>query len=380
VGSTYDATGFKAACCSKVEAHRFRYSSPDETLGPGLATDGCRPLHRMRPARDAGQAAAPAPDLVAVSSSGSPGCGLNASQENVTGRISSGGIDRGFRLHVPASYHPGGPAPLVLNFHGLGSNATHQESYSGLIEESDEAGFILVTPEGSGTPQRWYFIDLPGAEVDDFAFVRALIGHLDQTFCIDQSRIYATGMSNGGFMSAALACEMSDVFAAVAPVAGVTYLPGCDGKPPVPIVVFHGTNDTVVPFGGGNIGPIPATLPGVRQTVSRWAQHNGCSAAPETQQVSSDVALETYGACTDAADVQLYVYRRRRSHLAWRAAAAVPGQDHPVHQGRWADLALLRRPPQIAASCELRALSFELVALHRPARTSSAFCRTPSFV
>jgi polyhydroxybutyrate depolymerase len=165
----------------------------------------------------------------------------------------------------------------------------------------------LQRPRAPAVRSAGIFIDLPGAEVDDFAFVRALIGHLSETLCIDQSRIYATGMSNGGFMSAALACEMSDTFAAVAPVAGVTYLATCDAKPPVPIVVFHGTNDAVVPFAGGNIGLLPAALPGVRETVGRWAQHNGCAATPEIQRIASDVALETYGGCSGGAGVHLYV-------------------------------------------------------------------------
>jgi polyhydroxybutyrate depolymerase len=287
-------------------------------------------------AREARQAAEPASEEAVMQSRGSAGCGSAAPAGNSTGRLMSEGIERGFRLHVPESYAPSAPAPLVLNFHGLGSNAVQQELYSGLTGQSDEVGFILATPEGSGNPQRWYFVDFPGAEVDDFAFVRALIGHLSDTLCIDQSRIYATGMSNGGFMSAALACEMSDTFAAVAPVAGVTYLPSCDAKPPVPIVVFHGTNDAVVPFAGGNIGLLPAALPGVRETAGLWAQHNGCEAGPQNQRFAADVVLEAYAGCSRDADVHLYVIEG--GGHTWPGALPLPFLDKTTQSIKAAEI------------------------------------------
>ena len=287
-------------------------------------------------AREAGQTAEPAADAAVVQDRGSAGCGSFAPTGSSSSRLVSDGIERGFRLHIPEAYAPSTPAPLVLNFHGLGSNAVQQELYSGLIGKSDDAGFILATPEGSGSPQRWYFIDLPGAEVDDFAFLRALIGHLSDTLCIDRSRIYATGMSNGGFMSAALACEMSDTFAAVAPVAGFTYLPSCDGKPPVPIIVFHGTDDAVVPFAGGNIGLLPAALPGVRETAARWAQHNGCGPMPDTERIASDVALERYAGCSGGAGVHLYVIEG--GGHTWPGALPLPFLARTTQSIKAADL------------------------------------------
>jgi polyhydroxybutyrate depolymerase len=287
-------------------------------------------------AREARQAAEPAAHSAVLQDRGSAGCGSSASTGNSTGLLMSDGLERGFRLHIPDAYAPSTPAALVLNFHGLGSNAVQQELYSGLIGESDEAGFIVATPEGSGNPQRWYFIDLPGAEVDDFAFVRALIGHLSDTLCIDPSRVYATGMSNGGFMSSALACEMSDTFAAVAPVAGVTYLPSCEGKRPVPIVIFHGTNDAVVPFAGGNIGLVPAALPGVRETAGRWAQHNGCGPMPDTERIASDVALERYAGCSGGAGVHLYVIEG--GGHTWPGALPLPFLDKTTQSIKAAEI------------------------------------------
>jgi polyhydroxybutyrate depolymerase len=287
-------------------------------------------------APEARQAAEPASEAAVVQSRGSAGCGSSGPTGNIAGRLVSDGVEHTFRLHVPKTYAAGTPAPLVLNFHGLGSNAAQQELYSGLIGQSDQAGFILATPDGSGMPQRWYFIDFPGAEVDDFAFVRALIGHLGDTLCIDQSRIYATGMSNGGFMSAALACEMSDTFAAVAPVAGVTYLPICDARPPVPIVVFHGTNDAVVPFAGGNIRLIPAALPGVRETAARWAQHNGCEAAPQSQRIAADVVLEAYAGCSSDTDVHLYVIEG--GGHTWPGALPLPFLDKTTQSIKAAEI------------------------------------------
>jgi polyhydroxybutyrate depolymerase len=197
--------------------------------------------------------------------------------------------------------------PLVLNLHGYGSNARNQAAYSRLPQKADEAGFIVVTPDGAGTPQQWNNLQL--AELpDDVAFIRDLLDLLESTLCIDASSVYATGISNGSAFAQRLACLLPDRIAGVAAVAAFVYPVVCDGRPPVPIIAFHGTADACVPYEGGATacgrGHLP--VPPVETAAENWAKHNGCSLEPVREQVSSQVRSISYSGCTDNADVVLY--------------------------------------------------------------------------
>ncbi len=169
----------------------------------------------------------------------------------VVRKLTSGGVEREYRIHIPAK---GGtaPFPLVLNWHGLGGSALLQETYSGLVPLSDRHGFVLVSPEGTGSPRG--FAAFPGiGSVDDVQFTRDL---LDAVICdtdADPARVYSTGHSNGGFMSSRIACELGDRIAAIAPVAGLNVPPNTPCKRSMPVMAFHGTADTVVPYEKGLI-------------------------------------------------------------------------------------------------------------------------------
>ncbi len=224
--------------------------------------------------------------------------------------LESGGVGRHYRLYVPLPYDASQPVPLVLNFHGLGSNAVEQERYSGFNDAAEQSGFIVVTPEGTGQPQEWYLYGpVEQGYVDDFAFVDDLLDHLESSFCIDASRVYATGISNGGGMTSLLGCRLNGRIAAIAPVAGSPYAPPlCDGAGPMPVVAFHGTADPLVPFEPApDVGRLDLFNAGARANMLGWAQHNGCDLTLQTQRIASDVVLESYAGCTDGADVQLYV-------------------------------------------------------------------------
>ena len=134
--------------------------------------------------------------------------------------VMSGGRARTFRVHVPASYSATVATPVVLNFHGFGSDAAQQEALSRMVAVSDESGFIAVAPQGvnqqdlgqaSLVQQRsWNAGGCCGvavdSKVDDVAFVRALLAELEAKLCVDNARVYSTGLSNGGFFSYRLAC------------------------------------------------------------------------------------------------------------------------------------------------------------------------------
>jgi polyhydroxybutyrate depolymerase len=106
------------------------------------------------------------------------------------------GQTRQYRLHIPPGYQPGRPMPLVLNFHGLNSNAAQQEQVSQMSARADQAGFVVAYPEGLGNPQVWHVG--PRAEgASDLQFVRDMIRYVQGQLSIDPARIYATGISNG---------------------------------------------------------------------------------------------------------------------------------------------------------------------------------------
>jgi polyhydroxybutyrate depolymerase len=223
--------------------------------------------------------------------------------------LTSSGVERHYRLYVPSSYDASGPLPLVLNFHGFGSNAVEQERYSEVIDVAERHGFIAATPDGTNSPQRWYIYgQLEPGYVDDFDFVDALIDDLMEEYCIDQSRVYAMGISNGGGMTSLLGCRLNSRFAAIAPVAGSPYSSlVCNGAGPMPIVAFHGTDDDLVPFEGGPGGRLGLPINAVRDNMLGWAQHNSCSLDLQTQRIADDVVLESYTGCNAGADVHLYV-------------------------------------------------------------------------
>lgn len=194
------------------------------------------------------------------------------------------GLFRRTYLHVPESYDPTAGTMLVLNFHGFTSANWQQALLTRMGEEAEARGFVVAYPQGVGVS--WNAGDCCGTAwtdaVDDVGFVSALIDRLSAEYCIDPRRIFATGMSNGGFMSHRLACELSDRIAAIAPVAGVIGVEpaGCTPERPVPVWQFHGTEDLLVPYEGGT--PVLNDLGtglvfrSVAETMEHWATHNGC--------------------------------------------------------------------------------------------------------
>jgi polyhydroxybutyrate depolymerase len=216
-------------------------------------------------------------------------------------QLSSGGVTRTYRLHLPAGYQPGTAYPLVLNFHGFTSNAQEEEDLTGMSAKADSAGFIVVYPEGLN--KRWN--TGPGPDGDaDRQFVRDLIAALSEKYTIDPKRIYATGLSNGGGMTDRLGCEMSDIIAAIAPDSGAyNFWQDCSPSRPVPVLAFHGLDDKVVPYTGGT----PRAMePPIEEWAAAWAARDGCEAAPSLTTPVEGVTVRTWGNCQEGAQVILY--------------------------------------------------------------------------
>ena len=265
---------------------------------------------------------------------------------------------RSYRLHVPPSYGDGSSAfPLLLNLHGLGSNALEQEIYSGLNAKADSAGFIVAAPDGTETVEQssrhWNIILAPPetGEPDDVAFLAALLDALESEFCINRARVFSTGMSNGGQMSARLACNLSDRIVAIAPVTGTYWPPlspdlptepaDCPSKTrPVPVIAFHGTADAIVPFTGG-LGNLGLTFRlSIEDAVAEWAANNGCASGPVDASAAPGVRLRSYSICDEGATVQLYVVEDADGDGAgtkggghtWPGAIDVPFLGNTTHE------------------------------------------------
>ena len=237
----------------------------------------------------------------------SPGCGTSSLEpgEHLDLTLEHDGIERTYNLYLPAEHDGLDPIPLVFNFHGFTSDPAQQAFFSQLSLVADNAGFAVVYP--AGIENSWNAGiccgDAMEQAVDDIGFARSLAAALGETLCIDERRIFSTGMSNGGYMSYRIACEVSDVFAAIAPVAGVLGIPpeSCNPERPVPVMHFHGTSDGLVLYeGGGTTG-----APGVRETVTGWAERNGCEGEPMVTFEVDPVTCETWSDCAEDSEVVL---------------------------------------------------------------------------
>jgi polyhydroxybutyrate depolymerase len=212
------------------------------------------------------------------------------------------GTDRTVHVHIPPSYDPTKAVPIVLDFHGYTSNPSQQAGFAGMIAKSDAAGFVAVHAEGTGSLKSWNAGACCGTaatdKTEDVAFVNAILDQLVKKLCVDEKRIFSTGLSNGGFLSYRLACEMSGRIAAIAPVAAVMGIPTCTPTRPVPIMHFHGTSDQLVPYNGNNNG-----YPSVAVTTSKWAERNGCTDKPRETFKKDDVTCMTQDKCNAGAEI-----------------------------------------------------------------------------
>lgn len=253
------------------------------------------------------------PDAAGASgpdSSPGTGSGSGSSSATCTG-LSAQPRDSSFqvggrtvRVHLPPSYDPAKRTPLVLDLHGYASDGGQQAGVAHMLAKSDSAGFIAVHPDGHHSPRGWNAGVCCGSAAssgeNDTAWLMSVLDQLEAKLCVDPDRVFATGLSNGAFMSHRLACEAADRIAAIAPVAGVVGTPTCTPSRPVPVFHVHGTSDPVIPFGGGGFnGNEP-----VATTINRWVANNHCTTTTTSYQ-HGDATCVTHGGCTDGADVTL---------------------------------------------------------------------------
>ena len=249
-----------------------------------------------------------------------------SSSGDYQGQLVFEGLTRTYILHLPRAYNGRDLLPLVILLHGGGGNAQGAASTYGLNAVADREGFIAIYPNGTGVLQdrilTWNSGHCCGYalenQINDVGFIRALIEKLQRELKVDPRRIYATGHSNGAMLSYRLGAELSDILAAIAPVAGT--IGGRVGpntplitipqpNAPVAVIAFHGKLDSHVLYNGGHG---PSTSGGrvdlsVAESIAFWVKANRCSAISQTVvSASGNIVKDTYGDCANGTDVVLY--------------------------------------------------------------------------
>ncbi|MBX9677628.1 MAG: dienelactone hydrolase family protein [Gemmataceae bacterium] len=238
-----------------------------------------------------------------------------ASPWDVTRTIEVGGQKRSYHFHLPTGYTPKKAFPLVVALHGAGMTARVMEWFSGLTPKADEAGFIVVYPNGTGTFQTWNAGAFPGRfnRSDDIGFLDKLLDDVESIANVDTKRIYVTGMSNGGMMSYRVGAELSHRVAAIAPVAGTLALAKWEPKHPMPVLHFHGTEDNLVPYKGSpKFSPDFVTFRSIEDTIRICVKANGSDETPKVSELPTPkdklkVTRKEYPAGPAGAEVILYV-------------------------------------------------------------------------
>ncbi len=261
---------------------------------------------------------------------GTGGGGGGTGGENCTSTLTPGdhfetmihnGLVREYIISVPNSYTGNEDVPLLLDFHPLLSDNDFQFDNSGTRELAEDENFIVVYPNGIDNAWNVGPCCTESRSVDDVGFALEIVNEVKANACIDDRRVYATGYSNGGGMSYALACNAADTFAAVAP-ASFDLIEEMSCNPSRPISVFseRGTFDFIVPYdGGASNPPTPYNLDtihflGAEGTFDEWADLNQCSGNPQ----NIGGGCEAYENCAGGARVVLCTVNFG-SHSAWDA-------------------------------------------------------------
>ncbi|MGB5665942.1 MAG: PHB depolymerase family esterase, partial [Maribacter sp.] len=235
--------------------------------------------------------------------------------------------EREYLVHLPPKEKMNAPVPLLFHLHGGGGTAkgTVGLTFGRFNELADRDGFIVVYP--NAVEKNWNDgrkLDAVKAwkeNIDDVGFIVAIVNALKKEYNIDTSRIFTTGMSNGGFMSSRLLCDRADIFrggAILTASISADYLPKCKPELPTAVMVMNGTDDPLVPYDGGQIkvfkknrGEIIST----NEIMDFWKEKNGCTVKKNTVALhdskadDTSVIVEEYSNCQDRGALVLYTIK-----------------------------------------------------------------------
>ena len=252
---------------------------------------------------------------------------FNINAQSKIGSFMYNGVLRDYIVYKPTVNDGTKKVPLVLNLHGYTSYASQQQAYSEFDKVADTANFIVVYPNGIANSWNSGWNVPYNSGTDDVGFLTALIDTLKSYYLIDENRIYSTGMSNGGFMSFRLACELDDKIAAIASVTGLMstgQTQNCNPTRKVPVMFIHGTSDPSVAY-SGSILSISAD-----STLEYWKAKNGCNsfyvytAVPNTNITDGCTAERfLYNMCDDKSEVE-FIKITNGGHT-WPGASIIAG-------------------------------------------------------
>jgi polyhydroxybutyrate depolymerase len=221
----------------------------------------------------------------------SEACGTEVAPGVSTVTLAVAGEERSFQLYVPSSYDPVDRHALVFDFHGAGGSGAGQSEYSGVYPVADSGGFVVASPDAEATRRTW---DFDGGA--DSEFVAAMVETLRTRVCLDTTRIYAMGFSDGATFANVLACEEGFNLAGIALVSGGGSAQSCQPRGPLDVIMMHGTEDPVLPY--NVINP--------DQWASDWAELNGCEEVPVTEDLGQGIGVATFSNCPPEGDVVFY--------------------------------------------------------------------------
>ena len=225
--------------------------------------------------------------------SGASACGAAQPAANFEYELTDQGAARSYIAHIPPA---SGTLPVIVNLHGGGGNAHHQQDNSGMDALADREGFIVIYPNGSGRLKNrlltWNAGTCCGPSAresrDDAGFILRVLDDIAKRAPVDQKRIYVTGFSNGAMMALRLGAQFPARFAAIAAVSGGFVFKEAP-KAARPLLYIHSIDDPRALYQGGLGPPFPLSgervmHPSADETLKRWARANACSGTPQVLQ------------------------------------------------------------------------------------------------
>ena len=252
----------------------------------------------------------------------SPSRGI--STNDITQEMEFDGRERNYIVHLPPKEKMNAPVPLLFHLHGGGGTAkgTAGLTFGRFNTLADQEGFIVVYPNAinkNWNDGRKLESELAWKEdIDDVGYITAIVNEIKQKYNIDESRIFTTGMSNGGFMSSRLLCDRADIFrggAILTASLSKDYMPKCNPEKPVAVMVMNGTDDPLVPYDGGHVKVFRKTRGEIVSTdeiMDFWKAENGCEVKqdivelPDSVDDGTTVSVTKYTNCKEEGALVLY--------------------------------------------------------------------------
>ena len=259
--------------------------------------------------------------LISCKKDNNPNTYADKPSEQKTVNLTVDGNARSFIVYLPTGYNNAGKMPMIFAIHGGSGTPEGMINIANFKTIADRDKVILVYPAGiqnnwnDGRPTTPNQLG-----INDVSFFYQMCDYMINNHSVDGTKIYATGISNGGFMSSRLGCELSNRIAAIAvdaaTIEATTIAPNCNPGRPVPAIYIHGTTDPLVPFTGGQMtagGTAGGTVLSHFQAIDKWVTINGCNSTPtitDLPDIANDgttIKKRVYSGGTNSSEVVSYV-------------------------------------------------------------------------